>query len=98
MVKLRVLVTFSKSVEMVESLIAELPAVKESRLIFLSSRWKDSQKLVIECDCSCIINWIKQPNKAPTMIKNMSLFSDFLKLDSKRCIRHFSRVMSKDAD
>ncbi|EOY14430.1 Uncharacterized protein TCM_033819 [Theobroma cacao] len=40
-------------------------AIKEAFIIFTSSRWRNDQKLVIECDSSNAVKWINQSHTAP---------------------------------
>ncbi|XP_017974604.1 PREDICTED: 14.7 kDa ribonuclease H-like protein [Theobroma cacao] len=58
-------VIFSKSIGVADSNLAELLAIKEAFIIFTSSRWRNDQKLVIECDSSNAVKWINQSHTAP---------------------------------
>ncbi|XP_017974508.1 PREDICTED: uncharacterized protein LOC108661583 [Theobroma cacao] len=63
--KREVKVIFSKSIGAADSNLAELLGIMEAIIIFMSSRWRNNQKLVIEYDSSNAVKWINQPHTAP---------------------------------
>ncbi|XVF66465.1 hypothetical protein PTKIN_Ptkin10aG0038000 [Pterospermum kingtungense] len=61
----KVLGNFNKSVDIVDSNLTKLLAVKEAIGIFSASQWVDSHCMVIESDSANVVKWVRYPNTVP---------------------------------
>ncbi|KAK8617917.1 hypothetical protein V6N13_080821 [Hibiscus sabdariffa] len=59
------LIKFSKSIGLSDPTGADLEAIREARLIFLVSKWRDSCSLIIESDSILAVNWINSLSQVP---------------------------------
>ena len=73
-------IVFSKPIGMANSNVAELLAVREAMCIFVSSKWINSHRLIIESDSSNVVRWILNPNSIPWKLKIFNSHIEALKL------------------
>ncbi|XVF79224.1 hypothetical protein PTKIN_Ptkin14bG0203400 [Pterospermum kingtungense] len=59
------LIRFSKNIEEQDSNMAELMAVREATILFLSSKWVNTSFLTIESDSINVVCWVNNPCSAP---------------------------------
>ncbi|EOX94523.1 Uncharacterized protein TCM_004128 [Theobroma cacao] len=77
----------------------ELIMVKEATLFYVASRWNSSHSLLLECDFSNVVGWIKKPNNVPWKLRpfimqTLKLLNNVLRWD----IRHILRFANEAAD
>ncbi|XVF49786.1 hypothetical protein PTKIN_Ptkin04bG0043200 [Pterospermum kingtungense] len=60
----------SKSVGVLEANLAELLAVREAFVIFISTVWVIDHSLIIESDSKSVVCWIANPQLAPGRYRN----------------------------
>ncbi|KAE8713963.1 EMB2410 protein [Hibiscus syriacus] len=65
------LISFSTAVGPGPPLFAELKAIKEGIVVFLSSHWAGKGRLVIESDCSKVVDWILRPILTPSFFRTL---------------------------
>ncbi|KAK8600398.1 hypothetical protein V6N12_050252 [Hibiscus sabdariffa] len=65
------LITFSKSVGVVDVISTEFFAIIEAGLLVSSIPWLSSTKIIFESDCDLVVQWILNPLKAPLAFKNL---------------------------
>ncbi|XVF82159.1 hypothetical protein PTKIN_Ptkin16aG0022400 [Pterospermum kingtungense] len=70
---------FSKSIGVEDSNIAELLAIREGLILFLSSPWAQCKELIIESDSKIAINWVNNPESAPWRIRKFVTHMETLK-------------------
>ncbi|XVF88721.1 hypothetical protein PTKIN_Ptkin19aG0073400 [Pterospermum kingtungense] len=61
----RVLISFSKSIGIADSNMAEVMAVRKALVLFVTSEWVVNYPLIMECDSQNIVSWVRSPSKAP---------------------------------
>ncbi|XVE91173.1 hypothetical protein DITRI_Ditri20bG0132900 [Diplodiscus trichospermus] len=71
---------FSKSIGVEESNVVELLAIREAFILFATSKWEQTEALIIESDTMNAVNWILRPNSAPWRLRNFINHIENLKL------------------
>ncbi|KAL4313007.1 hypothetical protein GQ457_01G004650 [Hibiscus cannabinus] len=69
----RTLILFSKAAGNADATSAELFAIREACFLFQASPWSSSNSLIIECDCSLVVEWFHCSSKAPVIFKQILL-------------------------
>ncbi|KAL4368125.1 hypothetical protein GQ457_05G003460 [Hibiscus cannabinus] len=69
----RTLILFSKATGNADATSAELFAIREACFLFQASPWSSSNSLIIECDCSLVVEWFHCSSKAPVIFKQILL-------------------------
>ncbi|KAE8701523.1 leghemoglobin C2-like [Hibiscus syriacus] len=64
------LISFSENVGPSYPYLAELKAVRRGIDIFVSSEWLLKGRLIIECDCKLVVDWIKDQALVPISLSN----------------------------
>ncbi|EOX92904.1 Uncharacterized protein TCM_001756 [Theobroma cacao] len=77
--KRQIKVLFSKSIEIGDSNLAEVRAIREAFLILSASKWAISHSLVIESDSQNAVKWINAPGEAPWRFRKWMLHIEKLK-------------------
>ncbi|KAE8716020.1 hypothetical protein F3Y22_tig00110156pilonHSYRG00217 [Hibiscus syriacus] len=92
------LISFSTAVGPGPPLFAELKAIKEGIAVFLSSHWAGKGRLVLESDCSTVVDWILRPFLTPSFFR--SLVGDIAALVSAKdiLVRWVPRSCNCEAD
>ncbi|EOX96525.1 Uncharacterized protein TCM_005759 [Theobroma cacao] len=94
-----VMALFSKSMGMIDSNLEELLAVKEAAVIFAASTWRSSVKLMIECDSSNVVKWVRNPSVVPWRLRKEIIFiHNMLTRIDEWQIGHILRSANGDAD
>ncbi|XVF88973.1 hypothetical protein PTKIN_Ptkin19aG0094400 [Pterospermum kingtungense] len=83
-----VLIRFSKSISIADSNEAEVLAIREALIQFVTSRWAQDFSLTIESDSAPAVAWISKPDEAPWRLRNF--ICHILNIKSK--IRHLKVV------
>ncbi|WRX26533.1 Ribonuclease H domain - like 10 [Theobroma cacao] len=90
---------FSKSIEMGDSNLAEVLAIKQAFMMFFASNWNSFHSLVIESDSSNAVSWIQALNQALWRMRKWILQIEMLKRKVKRWeIKHVKREANQQAD
>ncbi|XVE78048.1 hypothetical protein DITRI_Ditri13aG0112900 [Diplodiscus trichospermus] len=93
------LIRFSRSVGMSESNVAELLAIREAFVLYVSSSWARCHDLLIESDSLTAVNWANNPLSVPWSVKNIANHIENLKLQIKSWkIGHIYRESNQVAD
>ncbi|XVE62301.1 hypothetical protein DITRI_Ditri06bG0107200 [Diplodiscus trichospermus] len=58
-------IRLSKSIGVEDSNVSELLAIREAFIVFATSKWTQSNPLIIKSDSKNAVNWILKPNDAP---------------------------------
>ncbi|XVF54365.1 hypothetical protein PTKIN_Ptkin05aG0175600 [Pterospermum kingtungense] len=74
------LICFSKNIGMVDSNTAEFLAIREAFLLFTSSPWAPSCKLIIESDSLVAVKWTLAPVSVAWRMRNVSNHIENLKV------------------
>ncbi|KAK8532153.1 hypothetical protein V6N12_053599 [Hibiscus sabdariffa] len=61
----KILLMFSRSIGFIDSTSAEILALKEACSLFSKSEWARVFSLVLETDCSLLVDWFGNPLRAP---------------------------------
>ncbi|XVF83577.1 hypothetical protein PTKIN_Ptkin16aG0500400 [Pterospermum kingtungense] len=77
------LIRFSKEVGIIESNMAELLAIREAFILFLSSPWLNRCTLIVESDSRNAVNWVLKPESAPWRWRNIINHVESLKAQVK---------------
>ncbi|XVF66579.1 hypothetical protein PTKIN_Ptkin10aG0048600 [Pterospermum kingtungense] len=93
------LIRFSKSIGVEDSNVAELLAIREAFILFLSSTWVMSSKLIVESDSMVAVDWARKPSSVPCRVRNFINHLENLKLKCKDWkIVHIFRKANQVAD
>ena len=60
---------FIKSIEVVDSNVAELLAVQKALKLFVATHWASTHKLIVESNSSNMVNWVCNPHDIPWIMK-----------------------------
>ncbi|XVF45253.1 hypothetical protein PTKIN_Ptkin02bG0190300 [Pterospermum kingtungense] len=74
------LIPFSKSIGVADSNVAELIAIREAFILFLSSLWALSSKLIVESDSMIAVGWVSKPSAVAWKVRNLINHLENLKL------------------
>ena len=52
---------FSKAISVADSNVTKFLVVREALSVYVTYKWASSHRLIIECDSSYVVKWVKNP-------------------------------------
>ncbi|XVE83990.1 hypothetical protein DITRI_Ditri16bG0133100 [Diplodiscus trichospermus] len=80
--------------EVADSNLAELLAIKEAMMIFSGSGWANTHELIIESDSTNAIKWVLHPQNSPWKWRKFIAQIELLKNGKYKC--QFSHVLREN--